>query len=99
MTDIVKLTQSVIDNPKFRVPDDIAQRLLNKIAELEKERDIRDLEQQAKGVEDAFNESSRILKSKKYAKKAYLGIIDLTAELCEYGDNLRNQAKALKEGE
>ena len=60
---------------------------------------IRDLEQQAKGVEDAFNESSRILKSKKYAKKAYLGIIDLTAELYEYGDNLRNQAKALKEGE
>ena len=55
------------------------------------------LEQQAKGVEDAFNESSRILKSKKYAKKAYLGIIDLTAELYEYGDNLRNQAKALKE--
>ena len=62
-----------------------------------KARDIRDLEQQAKGVEDAFNESSKILKSEKYSKKAYLSIIDLTAELYEYGERLRNQAKALKE--
>ena len=54
------------------------------------------LEQQAQGVEDAYNHASKILRSDKYSKKGHLGIIDLTAELYEYKDSLRNQAKALK---
>ena len=52
-------------------------------------------------VEDAKDSRTvrlnKILKSEKYSKKAYLSIIDLTAELYEYGERLRNQAKALKE--
>ena len=53
-----------------------------KIAELEKERDTRDLEQQAKGVEDL-------------ARESYSGMTAVW--MIAYADRLKDEAKALKD--
>jgi len=64
------------------------QQANNKIAELEKERDIRDLEQQAKGVEDAIKETVSDL---------YRLPLRDVGDLYHYATVLRDQAKTLKE--
>ena len=56
--------------------------LNRKVAELEKERDTRDLEQQAKGVEDL-------------ARESYSGMTAVW--MIAYADRLKDEAKALKE--
>ena len=59
-----------------------------KIAELEKEQPIRDLKQQAKGVEDAIKETVSDL---------YRLPLRDVGDLYHYATVLRDQAKALKE--
>ena len=62
---------------------------LRRIAELEKERDIHDLEQQAKGIEDALNDCTH----SREATQVYV------ADLDERVVDLRNQARALEQSE
>ena len=61
-----------------------------KVAELEKERDVRDLEQQAKGVEDAVTKLER-------PDVPLAPSLILNDDLLDFAAVLRNQAKALKE--
>ena len=60
---------------------------VKRIAALEKERDIRDLKQQAMGIEDVVNECAHSME----AIQVYVADLD-----CRVAD-LREQAKALKE--
>jgi len=64
------------------------------LKELEKERDIRDLEQRAKGVEDFFEEVDSYVSTGEPSKYTITGY-----SVSEEIENLRNQAKALREGE
>jgi hypothetical protein len=59
----------------------------DRFSEIKKERDIRDLEQQAKGIENAANDYT-------YSVDATMVYV---ADLYCRADELRNQAKALKE--
>ena len=66
------------------------EKLEAKIAELEKERDVRDLEQQAKGVEDAVTKLER-------PDVPLAPTLILSDDLLDFAGDLRNQAKALKD--
>jgi hypothetical protein len=60
------------------------------IAQLEKERDIRDLEQQAKGIEDAVNKLEQ-------PDVPGAPVLIINYDLLEFASVLRNKAKALKD--
>ena len=62
-------------------------RLQKRIAELEKERDVRDLDQRAKGIEDALNDFMHD------AESTQVYVSDLDSRV----DDLNTQAEALKE--
>ena len=71
--------------------------MAERIAELEKERDVRDLEQQAKGVEDVVLEARFKLTGKftgEYADNILHSVCDAFQGRAQ---ELRNKAKALKE--
>jgi hypothetical protein len=51
------------------------------------------LQHESKGISDACAAASKALKSEKYSKKQHLGIIDFTAEIYAYRDQLREQLK------
>jgi hypothetical protein len=71
------------------IPQAHVDNLYKKIAELEKERDIRDLEQQAKGCTDGAKACSISFGE---------GVVIGETELDGYAKDLLRQAKALKEG-
>ena len=83
------------DSPEFLMGYDytevnkVYKVLQDEIAELEKEQAIRDLEQQAMGIEDVVNECAHSME----AIQVYVADLD-----CRVAD-LREQAKALKEQE
>ena len=98
MSNLIELTQAVIDNPRGQVTDNMAQKLLIRIAELEKEasntnglwvtsNDLQawKLEQQAKGVDWVL--ACRELNLSE-------GEVHTLMDKC---NDLRNQAKTLKE--
>ena len=82
---MVVMYRGVLYDPPYDPPE--VHSLVERIAELEKERDIRDLEQQAIGIEDVVNECAH----SREAIQVYVADLD-----CRVAD-LREQAKAIKE--